>query len=257
MSQRTYKAYRSVLSSPRWQRLYNAGGRPQRLLVGQHGDQGSQMRPTLYIKALAAPFTVNTIPEATLKALADRGSLSGLLRADGGDCEEVLAQFKAAGVDLQALALKLQTDGAASFVKSWRSLMDVIASKSATLSARGRHRSELIKETSAMRVLVVDVGGTNVKFLATGQKTPRKFPSGRRLTPRQMVAGVKKLVGGLEIRRGRHRLSGPSARRPHRGGTAQPRHAGGSASISRLRSECPSGSSMTPRCRRSAATRAA
>ena len=85
----------------------------------------------LYIKALAAPFTVNTIPEATLNALADHGDLTGLLPADGGDCEEVLAQFASAGVDVQALAARLQTDGAASFVKSWHSLMAVIASKSA------------------------------------------------------------------------------------------------------------------------------
>ena len=88
----------------------------------------------MYIKALAAPFTVNTIPEATLNALADHGELSGLLPADGGDCEEVLAQFASAGVDLQALAVRLQTEGAASFVKSWHSLMAVIASKSAALA---------------------------------------------------------------------------------------------------------------------------
>jgi transaldolase len=89
----------------------------------------------LYIKALAAPFTVNTIPEATLKALADHGELSGLLPANGGNCEEVLAQFTSAGVDLQSLAVRLQTEGATSFVKSWHSLMAVIASKSATLMA--------------------------------------------------------------------------------------------------------------------------
>ena len=93
------------------------------------------MSDVLYIKALAAPFTVNTIPEATLNALADHGELSGLLPANGGDCEEVLAQFAGAGVDLQALAVRLQADGAASFVKSWHSLMAVIASKSAALTA--------------------------------------------------------------------------------------------------------------------------
>ena len=93
------------------------------------------MSDVLYIKALAAPFTVNTIPEATLNALADHGELTGLLPANGGNCEEVLAQFAGAGVDLQALAVQLQTDGAASFVKSWHSLMAVIASKSATLTA--------------------------------------------------------------------------------------------------------------------------
>ena len=135
MAKRTYKAYRSVLSSPRWQRVYNAGGRPQRLLWASTGTKDPKVSDVLYIKALAAPFTVNTIPEATLKALADHGELSGLLPANGGNCEEVLAQFASAGVDLQALAARLQTEGAASFVKSWHSLMAVIASKSATLTA--------------------------------------------------------------------------------------------------------------------------
>ena len=135
MAKRTYKAYRSVLSSPRWQRVYNAGARPQRLLWASTGTKDPKVSDVLYIKALAAPFTVNTIPEATLKALADHGELSGLLPANGGNCEEVLAQFTSAGVDLQALAVRLQTEGAASFVKSWHSLMAVIASKSATLTA--------------------------------------------------------------------------------------------------------------------------
>ena len=134
MAKRTYKAYRSLLSSPRWQRVYNAGARPQRLLWASTGTKDPKASDVLYIKALAAPFTVNTIPEATLNALADHGELSGLLPADGGDCEEVLAQFAGAGVDLQALAVRLQEDGAASFVKSWHSLMAVIASKSATLT---------------------------------------------------------------------------------------------------------------------------
>ena len=135
MAKRTYKAYRSLLSSPRWQRAYNAGARPQRLLWASTGTKDPKASDVLYIKALAAPFTVNTIPEATLNALADHGELTGLLPADGGDCEDVLAQFASAGVDLQALAVQLQTDGAASFVKSWHSLMAVIASKSAALTA--------------------------------------------------------------------------------------------------------------------------
>ena len=134
MAKRTYKAYRSLLSSPRWQRAYNAGARPQRLLWASTGTKDPKVSADLYIRALAAPFTVNTIPEPTLKALADHGELSGLLPANGGDCEEVLAQFVRAGVDLQALAVRLQADGAASFVKSWHSLMAVIASKSATLT---------------------------------------------------------------------------------------------------------------------------
>src|SRR5208282_6070046 len=85
----------------------------------------------LYVKALASPFTVNTMPEQTLKAFADHGELGDILPADGGDCEEVLAEFAKAGVDIDALATRLQDEGAASFVKSWDELMAVIASKSA------------------------------------------------------------------------------------------------------------------------------
>jgi transaldolase len=132
---RTYKAYRELLSSPRWQRVYNAGARPQRLLLASTGTKDPNASAVLYINALAAPFTVNTIPEATLKVLADHGELSGLLPADGGHSEETLTRFTTVGVDLQALATKLQADGASSFVKSWHSLMAVIASKSAALSA--------------------------------------------------------------------------------------------------------------------------
>ena len=135
IAKRTYKTYRALLDSPRWQRVYNGGARPQRLLWASTGTKDPKVSDVLYIKALAAPFTVNTIPEATLNALADHGRLSGLLQADGGDGEQVLAQFTAAGVDLQALAVRLQTEGAASFVKSWHSLMAVIASRSATLAS--------------------------------------------------------------------------------------------------------------------------
>ena len=135
MAKRTYKAYRALLSSPRWQRVYNAGARPQRLLWASTGTKDPAVSDVLYIKALAAPFTVNTIPEKTLIALADHGELSGLLPANGGDCEEVLKRFSSAGVDLQALSTRLQEEGAASFAKSWVSLMAVIASKSATLTA--------------------------------------------------------------------------------------------------------------------------
>jgi transaldolase len=134
MAKRTYKAYRSLLSSPRWQRVYNAGARPQRLLWASTGTKDPNASDDMYIKALAAPFTVNTIPEKTLIALADHGELTGLLHANGGDCEEVLARFAGAGVNVQALAARLQAEGAASFVKSWHSLMAVIASKSASLT---------------------------------------------------------------------------------------------------------------------------
>jgi transaldolase len=134
---RTYKACRSLLASPRWQRVYNAGARPQRLLWASTGTKDPHASDTLYIQALAAPFTVNTMPEGTLKALADHGEIGELLAPDGGDCEHVLAQFAEAGVDVDALAARLQEEGAKSFVKSWNNLMAVIESKSAALVGQG------------------------------------------------------------------------------------------------------------------------
>jgi transaldolase len=133
IAKRTYKAYRTLLGSPRWQRAYNAGARPQRLLWASTGTKDPKASDVLYIKALAAPFTVNTMPEGTLKALADHGEVGPILPADGGDCEEVLARFAQAGIDVDILAATLQEDGAKSFVKSWNDLMAVIASKSAAL----------------------------------------------------------------------------------------------------------------------------
>src|SRR5256886_10376444 len=128
----TYQAYRDLLGSPRWQRIYNAGARPQRLLWASTGTKDPKASDVLYIKALAAPFTVNTMPEGTLKALADHGELSEIMSADGGDCEAVLDQFAKAGTDVYALAAKLQEEGAKSFVDSWKDLMGVIDSKCAT-----------------------------------------------------------------------------------------------------------------------------
>jgi transaldolase len=137
IAKRTYKACRTLLSSPRWQRVYNAGARPQRLLWASTGTKDPEASDILYIKALAAPFTVNTMPEGTLKALAEHSELGALLPADGGDCEEVLAQFAKAGLDVEALAAQLQDEGAKSFVQSWHELMGVIASKSAALARAG------------------------------------------------------------------------------------------------------------------------
>jgi transaldolase len=134
VAKRTYKAYRDLLGSPRWERIYNAGARPQRLLWASTGTKDPKAPDVLYIKSLAAPFTVNTMPEGTLKALADHGDLSEIMSADGGDCEAVLDEFAAAGIDIDDLAAKLQDDGAKSFVSSWNDLMEVIASKSATLA---------------------------------------------------------------------------------------------------------------------------
>jgi transaldolase len=133
IAERTYEAYRSLLDSPRWQRLSNLGARPQRLLWASTGTKDPKASDTLYVKALAAPFTVNTMPEGTLKAVADHGELGEILRADGGESEKVLAQFAGNGVDIAALATRLQDDGAKSFVQSWNELMGVIGSKSAAL----------------------------------------------------------------------------------------------------------------------------
>src|SRR5205814_2176766 len=134
IAKRTYKAYRELLDSPRWQRVFNAGARPQRLLWASTGTKDPAASDILYIRALAAPFTVNTMPEGTLKALADHGALGAMLPADGGDGEEVLATFASAGVNVDALASQLQDEGARSFVDSWREVMDVIAAKSSDLA---------------------------------------------------------------------------------------------------------------------------
>jgi transaldolase len=133
IAKRTYKAYRTLLDSPRWQRALNAGLRPQRLLWASTGTKDPKAPDTLYVKALAAPFTVNTMPDGTLKALADHGDIGAALPPDGGDCEEVLAEFGKAGIDIDALAAKLQDEGAKSFVQSWNDLMNVIATKGAAL----------------------------------------------------------------------------------------------------------------------------
>ena len=134
MGKRTYKAYRALLDSPRWQRVFNEGARPQRLLWASTGTKDPAASDILYIRSLAAPFTVNTMPEGTLKALADHGDLGEMLPTDGGDSEEVLARFARAGIDVDALANQLQDEGAKAFVTSWKELMGVIAAKSATLA---------------------------------------------------------------------------------------------------------------------------
>ena len=133
VAKRAYKAYLGLLSSPRWMRAYNAGARPQRLLWASTGTKDPEASDVLYIKGLAAPFTVNTMPEGTLKALADHGDVGAALPADGGDADEELARFADAKIDVDALARQLQDDGAKSFVNSWNELMGVIGSKSETL----------------------------------------------------------------------------------------------------------------------------
>jgi transaldolase len=131
VAQRTYKAYLELLTSPRFLRVANAGARPQRLLWASTGTKDPKASDILYVKALAAPFTVNTMPEGTLKAFAQHGEIGAMVAPDGGDCEEVLAAFVKAGIDVDALAKRLQDEGAASFNKSWDDLMTCIESKSA------------------------------------------------------------------------------------------------------------------------------
>ena len=133
VAQRTYKAYLELLASRRFQRAANAGARVQRLLWASTGTKDPKASDTLYVKALAAPFTINTMPDATLKAFGDHGQVGELLAPDGGDCEKVLASFVKAGIDIDALATQLQNDGAASFVKSWNDLMASIESKSSVM----------------------------------------------------------------------------------------------------------------------------
>jgi transaldolase len=133
IARRIYKAYHELLSTPHWQRAYNYGARPQRLLWASTGTKDPKASDVLYIESLAAPFTVNTMPEATLTAFADHGQVGHRMPPDGGDCEHVLAEFAKAGVDVDALAAQLQSEGAEAFSKSWNDLMKVIASKTEAL----------------------------------------------------------------------------------------------------------------------------
>jgi transaldolase len=129
IGQQTYKAYRDTLTSDRWQRLANFGARPQRLLFASTGTKDPKASDILYIAALAAPNTIDTIPEKTLLAFADHGKLAGTLPRDGGDCETVLGLFRKAGIDLERLAADLQSQGAKSFDESWQNLLGAIETK--------------------------------------------------------------------------------------------------------------------------------
>lgn len=133
IAQRTYKAYRKLLTSARFQRVANAGARAQRLLWASTGTKDPKASDILYVKALAAPFTVNTMPEGTLKAFGDHGEIGKVLAPSGGDSEKVLASFAKADIDVGALATQLQNEGALSFIKSWNDLMDCIAFKSSAI----------------------------------------------------------------------------------------------------------------------------
>ena len=133
VARQTYGVYRDLLDSARWKKLAAAGAAPQRLLWASTGTKDKSASDTLYVEALVAPDTINTIPEKTLHAFADHGKVGAPIPTDGGDADAVLEQIKAAGVDIDALASKLQSDGAAAFVKSWNHLLDGLESKTARL----------------------------------------------------------------------------------------------------------------------------
>ncbi len=129
VAKRTYKAYRDLLASDRWLRLAGAGARPQRLLWASTGNKDPAAPDTLYVEALAAPDTINTIPDKTLLAFADHGKVGATLPADGGNAEAVLEEFRREGVDTAALAARLQTEGVEAFAKSWSALLSRIREK--------------------------------------------------------------------------------------------------------------------------------
>ena len=133
IARRTYKAYRDILASARWKRLAAAGARPQRLLWASTGTKDPNASDVLYVEALAAPDTIDTIPDKTLHAFAEHGKVDGVMAVDGADAEAEIARFTDAGIDVGALAVQLQREGGDSFAKSWASLMDRIASKSGAL----------------------------------------------------------------------------------------------------------------------------
>jgi transaldolase len=135
VAKRTYRAYRELLDSERFQRLANEGARPQRLLWASTGTKDPEASDVLYVEALAAPFTINTMPDKTLLAFADHGEVRDPLPADGGDAEQVLEEFNRAGIDTDALAKRLQEEGKDAFDTSWRELLDTIASEGEKLVA--------------------------------------------------------------------------------------------------------------------------
>lgn len=133
---RTYRAYLDLLDSPRWRKLAEKGARPQRLLWASTGTKDPKASDVLYVEALAAPDTVDTMPEKTLRAYADHGAASAVMARDGAAAEAMLARFAQAGVDVDAIAQRLQREGAESFVKSWNELMQRIGEKSSELGVK-------------------------------------------------------------------------------------------------------------------------
>jgi transaldolase len=137
VAQRTYREYRKLLQSPRFRSLAVAGAIPQRMLWASTGTKDPNASDTLYVEALAAPDTIDTMPDKTLSAFAEHGSIAGVMPVDGGDCETVLADFARAGIDECKLAARLQREGTESFAKSWTELLERLSKKSSLLSQRG------------------------------------------------------------------------------------------------------------------------
>jgi len=134
VSQQAYASYRDLLDSDRWQWLEGMGARPQRLLFASTSNKDPQASDVLYMAALAAPNTINTMPEETLLAFSNHGDVDRPMRRDGDDCERVLASVARAGIDVTALSRQLQEEGAKGFVESWKDLLGAIATKSKALS---------------------------------------------------------------------------------------------------------------------------
>jgi transaldolase len=137
IGQRTYRAYREMLDSPRWRRLAEAGAHPQRLLWASTGTKDPDASDILYVQALAAPDTIDTLPEKTLRAFADHGRIEHVMAVDGGDAEATLQRIAGAGIDVDAVATQLQRDGAQAFTKSWQQLLQRIADKAGASAANG------------------------------------------------------------------------------------------------------------------------
>ncbi len=131
---RTYKAYRDLLASPRWKKLAASGARPQRLLWASTGTKDPAAPDVLYVEALAAPDTIDTMPEKTLHAFAEHGQVGNAMALDGGDAERMITEFSTAGIDCDALAAQLQREGGEAFSKSWNDLMGQIETKSRILA---------------------------------------------------------------------------------------------------------------------------
>jgi len=137
VAKRTYRTYRDLLASTRWKRLAGAGARTQRLLWASTGTKDPEASDVLYVEALVAAETINTLPDATLLAFADHGTIREPLPADGGDADTVLARFERAGIDLTEQAQALQREGTEAFVASWKEVLGRIASKAEALEPAG------------------------------------------------------------------------------------------------------------------------